>query len=72
MMMMMMMMMMMLMMMMMIMMMMMNALLSQGTLDFSCLSLVGFECDVKWNIIPPIQNTKGNTKEVPFLPKKGI
>ena len=37
---------------MMMMMMMTHALLSQGTLAFSCLSFVGFKCDVKWNIYP--------------------
>ena len=37
---------------MMMMMMTMNILLSQGMLDFSCLSFVGFECGVKWNIYP--------------------
>ena len=63
---------MMMMMILMMMMMMMNALLSQGTLDFRCLSFVGFKCDVKWNIYPSYTKSKGNTKEVPFLPKKGI
>ena len=44
---------------------------SQGTLDFSRLSFVGFECDVKWNIYPSYTKYERDPFSAKNVIKKG-